>query len=440
VPEGGGEPRAVTQLDDTVAEVAHGFPHFLPDGRSFIYFAMCAQGEHSAIRVASLDSPPSTVLLHTDTSATYAPLLRELRSALVFVSSGTLMAQRLDVERLQMEGERVVLAKNVRYRRWHQARVSIAANGVLLSQEGHHEHQRFSWLDREGALIESVGPANDAIAFTLSPDERHVAFYRNSDPATVYPKAWAMDLVRQGAAFRVSDSETPEADFMPIWSPDGRELLYSRGDDRRMQLMRQAFMGGAAAECVLDSPGPKFPSDWSSNKRFVAYTAPAPDFRYLHVWTADLDTKGAPAVAFLKHGYGETSACFAPSGEASEPCVVAYASADTGRDEIYVCDFPTGERKRHVSVNGGLMPHWRHDGRELFYLALDGTLMAVPMAFGASMEIGVPRALFATGLQFVPQHKSWMNQYAVARGGERFLINRPNPESTRNEITIVVPR
>jgi Tol biopolymer transport system component len=436
----GGESRAVTRLDAAAAEAVHGFPQFLPDGRHFIYFAMSARAAQSAIRVGSLDSSASKALLHADASAVYARVLPGLRSVLVFVSAGTLMAQRLDLERMQMEGERIVLATNVRYRRWYQAKVSIADSGLLLYQEGTQEQHRFSWINRDGTVAEAVGPANDAISFTLSPDERHVAFYRDSDPATLYPKVWAMDLARHGAMFRVSDSETPAPDLTPIWSPDGREILYSRGDDRSMCLVRQALTGGAAV-CVLDSPGPKFPTDWSTDGRFVAYTSLAPDFRYLHVWTADLAAKAAHTIrAFLSHSYREASASFSPSSDTEGPHFVAYASAETGRDEIYVCDFPDGARKWHVSPAGGLMPHWRRDGRELFYLALDGTLMVVPTSLGERVEIGVPHALFATGIQFIPQHKTWMNQYAVGRNGERFLINGQIPGYAHHEITIVVPQ
>jgi hypothetical protein len=207
-----------------------------------------------------------------------------------------------------------------------------------------------------------------------------------------------------------------------------------------MRLMRQALAGGSAI-CVLDSPGPKFPTDWSQDSRTVAYTSQVPDFRCLHVWIADVDAQ-APGSArtFLQHSYSEANARFAPSVEGSESRFIAYASAETGRDEVYVCDFPGGARKWQVSTNGGLMPHWRHDGGELFYLALDGTLMAAPVTLGSAVEVGAPRALFATGIRFIPQHKAWMNQYAVGRGGGRFLINRPVHESARHEITVVLPR
>jgi Tol biopolymer transport system component len=439
LPEDGGVPSPVTALDEARGEAGHGFPQFLPDGRHFIYLAMSARADQSAIKLASLDSPASKLLVRADTSALYARNLPGLRSAIAFVSGDSLIAQRLDLERLTIEGEPVELAANVRHRRWYQTRASIADNGVFLYQSGNHEQQRFSWINRNGTLIESVGPTNDAISFSLSPDDRRIAFYRDNDPATVYPKVWAMDLERGGAVFRLTDSEVPAGDLCPIWSADGREFLYSRGDDRGMRLMRQATEGGPAV-CVLDSPGPKFPSDWSADGRLVAYTSQVPDFRWLHVWTADLGAGASESArTFLQHAYSEANAYFAPPTDGHESRFIAYASAETGREEVYICDFPSGVRRWQVSMNGGLMPHWRHDGRELFYLALDGVLMAAPVKLGSAAEVGAPVALFATGIQFVPQHKAWMNQYAVARGGERFLINRPAAASSRHQITIVLP-
>ena len=440
ISENGGESSAVTSLDAARGEAGHGFPQFLPDGRHFIYIAMSTRADQSVIRLGSLDSPESNVLVHADTGALFSRAVAGLRSAVVFISGGTLVAQRLDVARMEMEGDTVKLAENVRHRRWYQVRASIADNGMLLYQQGHHEQHRFAWISRDGTPVESDSANNDAISFSLSPDERYVAFYRDGDPATVYPKVWAMDLARQGAVFRVTDSEVPAADVTPIWSPKGHEILYGRGDDRRMRLMRQELTGGTAV-CVLDSPGPKFPTDWSADGRIVAYTSQVPDFQHLHVWTADVDaTPPGNARTFLQHTYSEANAYFAPSTAAGEPRFLAYTSAETGRDDVYVCDFPGAARKWQVSTSGGLMPHWRADGRELFYLALDGTLMAAPVTLGSTVEVGTARPLFASEIQLIPQHKAWMNQYAVGRGGERFLINRPVSERTRHEITVVVPR
>ncbi len=438
VSEHGGVASPVTALDAERAEAVHGFPQFLPGGQRFIYLAMSARAELSAVRVARFDSSESKLLVQADTSALYAHVLPGMRSAVVYVSGGALLAQRIDLERLELEGEPIRLAENVRYRRWYQAQMSVADNGTLAYQQGRSEQHRFAWVDRSGAATEFIGPTNDAISFNLSPDERYVAFYRDSDPATVYPKIWAMDLRRSGAMFRVTDSETPAGDFTPVWSANGEEILYSRGDDRGMQLVRQPLVSGKAA-CVLASPGPKFPTDWSVDGRVVAYTSQAPDFRWLHVWTAEVDAEPPGSTRpLLNHGYSEANAYFAPG--AGQPRFMAYTSSETGRDDVYVCDFPRAARKWQVSSNGGLMPHWRQDGRELFYLAPDGTLMAAPIALESAVEVGPPRALFATDIQFVPQHKAWMNQYAVARDGQRFLINQLLPEAAAREITIVVPR
>jgi Tol biopolymer transport system component len=439
IPENGGVPRPVTSLDEARGEAGHGFPQFLPDGRHFIYLAMSARAEQSAIRLASLDSPSSKVLLRADASALYARNLPQIPSAVVYVSGDTLLAQRLDLDRMTIESEPLELAGDVRSRRWYQTRASIADNGMLLYQSANQERHRLAWISRDGSLVEPIGPSIDALSFSLAPNDRHVAFYRDDDPATVYPKVWTMDLHREGAVSRATDSETLAADFCPIWSPSGTEILYSRGDDRGMRLMRRALVGGVE-KCILDSPGPKFPSDWSQDGRLVAYTSQVPEYRWLHVWLAEVDpSRGEGSRTFLHHSFSEANARFAPVVDGDAPRFIAYASAETGSDEVYVRDFPTGTRKWRVSTTGGLMPHWRADARELFYLALDGTLMGAPVSLGATVEIGAPRALFATGIKFVPQHKAWMSQYATARGGDRFLINQTFSASKSCEITVVLP-
>jgi len=350
------------------------------------------------------------------------------------------MAQPFDLVRLELSGERTVVVPEVRYRRWRQASFSVSGNGVLLYHGGHAENQQFAWFDRQGKLLAAVGPRNDYISFNLSPDERHVAFYRDDDPATFCPTIWVMDLLRDGAVFRFTDTGVAESDFTPVWSPDGSEILFSRGDDRGMRLLRQAQSGGPAM-CVLNTPGPKFPTDWSSDRQLITYSSQVPDYRYLHTWIVPITAsrQGEKPRLFLQHSCSETSAYFAPAERGEAPRWIAYASDETGRDEVYVRDFPGAGHKWQVSNRGGLMPHWRRDGRELFYLTPDGTLMAVGVNAGGTFEVGDPQVLFATGLRLMPRYKSWMNQYAVSRDAQRFLLNRPVPETTSNAITAVVP-
>jgi Tol biopolymer transport system component len=436
----GGTPKPVTSLDAARAEVLHGFPQFLPDSRHFLYLAASSCPGNSSIRIGSLDSTTSHVLLEADTSAAYAPLLRGHPASLLFVHQGALMAQPFDSRRFEVSGERTVVVPEVRYRRWYQASFSVSGNGVLLYQGGSAEDQQFTWFDRQGKSLATVGPRNDFISFSLSPDEKHVAFYRDDDPATVCPTIWVMDLSREGAVFRFTDTSVGEYEFTPVWSPDGREILFSRGDDRRMRLLRQALNGGTA-ECVLDTEGPKFPTDWSSDGRLITYGSQAPDYRTMHTWIVSHGASGQPEEPrlFLQHTYPEGSAYFSPAEGGEAPRWIAYTSGETGRNEVYVRDFPAGDRKWQVSNQGGLLPRWRRDGRELFYLSPDGTLMAVPVNLGDTFECGRRQALFRASLRLMPMYKIWMNQYAVAGDGQRFLLNRHLPETTPSAITAVIP-
>jgi eukaryotic-like serine/threonine-protein kinase len=441
VPASGGTPKPVTSLDVARAEVSHGFPQFLPDGRHFVYLAASSRQSESSIRVGSLDSATSKILFTSDAGAAYSPVFTGHSGSLVFVSHGALMAQPFDLQRLELSGERTVVAPEIRYRRWRQSGFSASSSGVLLYQDGRAENQQFAWFDRQGKLLSTIGPRNDSISLSLSPDQRHIAFYRDDDPATVCPTIWVMDLLRDGAVSRLTDTGVGEAEFTPIWSPDSSQILFSRGDDRGMRLLLQALNGGMPT-CILDTPGPKFPTDWSSDGQFITYCSQVPDFRYMHSWIVSItgleqEKKPRP---FLQHSYSEASAYFAPGDDGEVPRWIAYASDETGSNEIYVRDFPSAGHKWQVSNRGGLIPHWRHDGRELFYLAPDGTLMAVAVNPGVTFEFGAPQALFGTNLRLTPRYKTWMNQYAVAHDGQRFLFNRPIPETAPSAITAVIPR
>jgi Tol biopolymer transport system component len=434
----GGTPSPVTSLDEARAEVAHGFPQFLPGGRQFLYLAASSRPGESSIRAGSLDSTSSKVLVSADTGAAYAPILPGHPASLLFVHDGALMAQAFDPRRVELSGERMVVVPKVRHRRWRQSTFSVSSNGVLLYQDA--EHQQFCWFDRQGKLLATVGPHNDCLSFTLSPDERYVALHRHDDPDTVLPTIWVMDLLREGAVFRFTDADVGQAEFTPVWSPDSREILFSRGDERRMRLFRQALSGGMA-QCVLDTEGPKFPSDWASDGRFIAYSSQVPDYRNLHTWIVALTGQAEEAKAhpFLQHSYDEHSAQFSPAEGSEGPRWLAFTSHETGRYEVYVRDFPEGRHKWQVSSQGGLQPHWRGDGRELFYLKLDGTLMSVAVNPGPSFEFETPQPLFTTGLRFPTLYTLWMNQYAVSRDGQRFLLNRHLPETASGVITAVIP-
>ena len=363
---------------------------------------------------------------------------------------GALIAQPFDWQNLELSGERAVIVPEIGYQRWNQARFSVSSKGVLLYQAGCAENLQLTWLDRQGKSISAAGLRNDYLSINLSPDERYVAVNRHDDPDTVLPTIWIMDLLRENAVFRITDADLAVPELSAVWARDCSEILFSRGDDRRMGLFRRVLSGGAA-KCVLDTEGPKFPTHWSSDGQFVAYTSQVPDYRNLHTWVATLGRgqEEANAHPFLKHSFQEISAEFSPAHGGEAPRWVAYASNETGRFETYVRDFPGGGHKWQVSSQGGVQPHWRRDGRELVYLSLDGMLMSVAVdlashapaghALSTTFEFGPPQPLFATGLRFLTRDRVWMNQYDLSRDGQRFLMNRQVQEATQGAITAVIP-
>jgi eukaryotic-like serine/threonine-protein kinase len=202
-----------------------------------------------------------------------------------------------------------------------------------------------------------------------------------------------------------------------------------------MRLLRQTI-SGTSPVCIVDTKGPKFPTDWSDDGRFITYNSQEPDYRYQHIWVTS-PFPADQAHPLLQHPYHNGSARFAPVLSEDGPRWIAYTSQETGRSEIYIRSFPDPRHKWQISNAGGFLPQWRRDGRELFYLTPLGTLMAVAVNPEAC-EFGAPQELFATGLQ---QHTSsiWMNQYGVANDGQRFLLNRP-AEGSSVAIAAVVPR
>jgi len=434
----GGTPTPVTTLETGPNEIAHGFPQFLPDGRRFIYFATSCRPGESSIRIGSLDSATSMPIVESETTALYAPVFRGRSGCLLFVSHNAMLAQPLDLQTLERRGGPEIVAPEVRYRPWGQASMSISNDGLLLYRGGTNENHQFAWIGRDGATIATIGPRNRLASspnysFNLSRDGKRVAIHRHDDPDTALPTIWVMDVYRGGALWRFTEPGGHDADFCPVWDADGAELVFSRGDDRGMRVLRRPLSGGTPIS-IVDTKGPKFPTDWSDDGGYVAYDSQEPDYRYQHLWIASTDGESR---LFLPQTYYAGSARFAPAVVEGRPRWLAYTSSETGRYEIYVRSFPDAAHMFQISNNGGVMPQWRRDGRELFYIDLNGTLTAVGMDLEAA-EFGTPHGLFATGLGLTP-YSMWRNQYAVANDGQSFLLNRP-VEPPAATITALLPR
>jgi len=418
----GGTPTAVTTVEKDAAEIQT-FPTFLPDGRHFLYLARRSPLETSAIYLASLDSPERRLLVPAESQASYAP-----PGHLLFVRGGTLMAQPFDVRALRVHGEAVPLADDVLYPGGTPyADFSVSANGTLAFRRKERVRAQLTWLDRGGRAQGTIGAPGPYSQLALSPDGTRLVVLRE-EASRRSREIWLFDLQR-GSSRPVTE---PGPYSMPRWSHDGRSILFGAGfPGEQGELRRRAWDGTGSEEVLLKAEGLVRPLDVSPDGRVVAYMGLGP--------RGDSDILALPltgeksASGLVQTPRNEGQAQFSPDGR-----WLAYAALEEARHEAYVEPNPPAGGRWQVSVTGGFQPRWRSDGKEIFYLALDGTLMAVdvdPAPFG--LKVGHPKALFRAP---VATGQLWFgaNHYVVAANGQRFLFASPLTGGALPPVTVVL--
>jgi serine/threonine protein kinase len=410
----GGEPSPVTTLDASRQESTHRFPQFLPDGRHFLYHARSIQHENSAIYVSSLDQPQAKRIISTDTNAAYAP-----PGYLLFTRETALMAQAFDVASLALTGAPFPVAEQVGYLRLNnEAYFSVSETGVLVYKSNDAGKTQLVWFDRSGKQLGAPGPPGEYSFPALSPDEKRVAIDRD-DPQTGTFDIWLLDLAR-GIPSRFTFD--PANDVYPVWSPDGSRIVFGSSRDGAYGLYQKSSSGAGSEEAISKPGERKYPTDWSLDGRFILYTQTSPDTLW-DLWVIPLFGDRQP-IPFLQTKFNEVNGVFSPDGK-----WIAYESDDSGSSQVWVQSFPAGS-KWQVSNEGGGEPHFRRDGKELFYLAANGKLMAVEVKANISgLEFSAPKPLFDTHSQ---------NRYSVTADGQRFLINTPVEESASAPITVIL--
>jgi Tol biopolymer transport system component len=241
------------------------------------------------------------------------------------------------------------------------------------------------------------------------------------------PDVWLLDVTRATTTRFTFD---PAGDSNPVWSPDGSHIVFASSRNGKIDLFDKPADGSADEQPLLATPLDKAPQDWSSDGRFLLYAIQDPKTAS-DLWALPMsgDRKPFPVV---QTPFDEVQGQFSPDGR-----WVAYASNETGRYDVYVRPFPGPGGKSQVSTGGGIFPRWRHDGQELFYIAPDNRMMAVPIQVGGTLSAGTAVALFptqlATGIVGTSQSHA---QYAVAADG-RFLLNVPVGDPAASPIVIV---
>jgi Tol biopolymer transport system component len=411
----GGEVRPLTRL--APGDAGHTSPSFLPDGRHLLY-TVGGSPDRAGVHLTSLDDPSSSKrILPNAVRAVYAPTGHVL--FLVSTNPGsieqTLFAQEMTPDG-RLSGRPVPLGRDIE-------RASVSRNELLVYRSllGRRQEQ-LAWFGRDGKSLGVVGPPFlggmwSIGAVELAPDGRNALVTQTVDGNQ---DVYVMNL-DDGSLTRVTSDAA--ADFLPLWSPDGRRVVFS--SLREPAGLYEKPVGGAQPERLVFAGPVQGASSWSPDGMLM--------YRLQNnFWTIGMTGETKPT-RWTTTPFDQANAQFSPNGK-----WVAYTSNQSGQYEIYVQAFH-GEGRWPISVGGGVEPRWRSDGKELFYLGADRILRAVRITEstdGSSITAAAPQPLFraATYSGFSANTRI---EYAVTHDGERFLIPVAVESATAAPITVV---
>ena len=395
-------------------EQSHRWPLFLPDGDHFLFwnanFGNLKDDRVSGVYITSLANKERKLLALCQSSfgydahsLFYADAQRQLVSLPFDPASGT------------VSGSATMVANVVGHQPstgW--TALTVAQNGTLIYNSGVGAAQSaLTWMDRSGKELGHIGEPAIMDNPTISPDGSRVAV-DISDQKANNVDIWIESTTGASNSRFTFD---PAEEVVGVWSRDGSMLAYrSDADGSSLFLKRATGLEREKNRYTIPSAAADdfVPNSWSVDDRQILFTRQGASGEHLEL----LPVAGGEPTRFLSGKSNETNGQISPDGK-----WVAYASDESGNWEIYVTSFPGAEGKWQVSRGGGTEPRWRGDGKEIFYIAPHGVLMAVPVNGESIFATGTPVPLFQIHGR-APISSTDVFTYDVAKDGQRFLVNR----------------
>jgi eukaryotic-like serine/threonine-protein kinase len=422
VPESGGPGQALTKPDPIVHTPNRRWPQFLPDGKHFICFARSdVTAAESGVFAGSLDGSPLKLILHTDSSAIYAP-----PGYLLFIQGGVLVAQKFDLRSLSVSGEPLPLAQHAEVNAIvYRGIVAASDNGLLVYGTGSGAQGSYSiqWADRQGKVLQTIGDPAEYSDPRISHDGQKLAV--SIDTGEGGNNIWVFDLAH-GTRNRVTFGNGINAGA--TWSPDDKSLIFSSGRGGTFQLYEQPADGSGEARRITDSTATEVAGFWSRDGKYLAYTVPNSGNDASQIWLLPFFGARKP-YAFLHSSYDVLNPAISPDSK-----WLAFASNETGHNEIYVVPLAGGAGKWQVSSQGGVEPRWSSTGNEISYLSPDGDLMVADIQSSSnSIGVGKVTKLFHVG----ETSALTIFRYDFPPDGKRFLVMTAGVQAHTDPLTVV---
>jgi Tol biopolymer transport system component len=417
VPAGGGTARQIATPPD--AATSFRWPLFLPDGKHLLYLAASPSKQTSAnlqqgIFDLDLVSGKSKRVIADLTNVSYSALPGHSSGQLFFMRDANLMWAPFDAARGALTGDAVALGNiDSDASRWYGV-FSAAGATIVSSKSGSSSGKvQLSWYDRSGKQLATVGQPADFTLIRLSPDGTRIAALSSIGDI------WLVDERR-----KLQTRLFPGPDILGlIWSPDGTRLAYS--NQTPLNLMIGTLDSANPPVKIFDFPKllTAFPNDWSHDGNDIAFFGS--NNGGLGIFDLALENKEVRTIVAMQNGITAVLPRLSPDGH-----WLAYMSNDSGRLEVYVRPFPSGDQRWQVSSAGGSLPIWTRAGREIVYITPGGELMAADVTTPA-FSAGIPHELFSLPAPMGQIVGPGVQRLDASPDGNRFLIAKPLDSTAR---------
>jgi serine/threonine-protein kinase len=414
----GGTPEEFTRIDKSRDEVSHRWPQVLPDRKTLLLTVWTGPGwDEKHLEIQTGERGAHRRLVPGASTGRYIST-----GHLLYSKVDNLIVAPFDLASLSVTGPPVTLVERARDGVGEGAQYAVSDSGTLAyvqAQSGVFD-RRLVWVSRDGTVASIAAPPNAYTDPAISPDGRLVALSVQGTTQTL----WVYDLARSSLTTLPATGSLQA----PLWTPDGRRLVYraTRGGSRN--LFWRPADGSGEEERLSTSERLQTPSSFSPDGRVLVFTDVAADTGN-DLWAMETDAQQRASRTVLKTRFGELSPKISPDGK-----WLAYTSDESGRQEVYVSAFPGPGGKIAISTDGGSEPRWSRNGRELFYRQ-DDKMMAVTTTPGSSLTASSPHQLFEGRYQI---GDTGSGGYDVASDGRFLMIQATVPQQPATEFNIVL--